>query len=187
MTTQDAVFSELEDKMNKTILSLKKELSTVRTGRAHIGMLDRIEIEYYGTPTDIKHIANVTVPDSRTLLITPYEKNTLTLIEKAIFKSDLGITPNNDGQSIRLNVPQLTQERRNEFKKITNKISEEAKVAIRNERRHAVDKLKKMEKDHSISEDDSKKAQDKAQKLTDRFITDIDKLAEAKIKEISEI
>lgn len=183
----DDIFSELEDKMNKTIQSLKKDFQSIRTGRANASILDRIEIDYYGTPTAVKHVANITTPDARTINITPYEKNLMSAIEREIQKSDLGITPNNDGTSIRLSIPPLTEERRNKLKKDVGKISEEAKVAIRNERRTGVDKIKKREKDSSITEDESKRDQDKVQKLTDRFVAEIDKLAEVKAKELSEI
>jgi ribosome recycling factor len=183
----DSVFSELEEKMNKSIQSLKKELSSVRAGRASANMLDRIDVEYYGTMTSIKNVANITTPDSRTILITPFEKNMLSVIDKAIQKSDLGIMPNNDGHSLRISIPPLTQERRNELKKIVNKIGEEGKVALRNERRNAIDKIKKFEKDGKLSEDESKKAQDKVQKLTDKFVNEVEKLVDLKNKEISEI
>jgi ribosome recycling factor len=183
----DELFTDLEEKMNKTIQSLKKEFISIRTGRANPAILDRIEIEYYGAPTGLKQVANITVPDARTILIQPYEKSSTALIEKAIQKSDLGLTPNNDGQHIRLSLPALTQERRKEMVKILKKVSEEGKVAIRNERRNTVDKIKKNEKDGAINEDDSKKAQDRAQKLTDKFVAEIDKLSDAKEKEIMEI
>jgi ribosome recycling factor len=183
----DNVFSELEEKMNKSIQVLKKELASVRAGRASVNMLDRIDVEYYGTMTPIKNVANITTPDARTIVITPFEKNMLGVIDKAIQKSDLGIMPNNDGNSVRIVIPQLTQERRNDLKKVVNKIGEEGKVALRNERRACIDKIKKFEKDGKITEDESKKAQDKVQKQTDKFVAEIDKLVEAKNKEISEI
>ncbi len=185
----DEIFSELEEKMNKTIQSLKKEFLSVRTGRASANLLDRIEIDYYGTLTAVKHVANITTPDSRSIVITPYEKNTMSLIEKAIQKSDLNLTPNNNGQAVVLTIPTLTQERRKELAKIVNKIAEEGKVAIRNERRTAVDKIKALEKNSKvkITEDESKKGQEKVQKTTDRFIGEIDKLTEIKAKELTEV
>jgi len=183
----DSIFAELEQKMDKTIQSLKKEFTSIRTGRANPAMLDRIEVEYYGSMTGLKQLGNVTTPDSRTILIQPYDRGVMAAIEKAIQKSDLGITPNNDGQYIRLSIPQPTEQRRKELVKIARKVGEEAKVAIRNERRTAVDKIKKLEKDSALSEDESKKAQDKVQKATDKHTADIDKLAEAKEKEILEI
>lgn len=183
----DQLFSELEEKMKKTIESVKRQFVSIRTGRANASILDRIMVDYYGSPTGIKQVANVTTPDSRTIMISPYERNMMGPIEKAIQKSDIGITPNNDGQSIRLVMPALTQDRRKELVKVVKKEAEEGKVAIRNERRNIVDKIKKQEKDSTLSEDESKKAQDKAQKLTDRYIVEIDKLAEVKEKEILEI
>jgi len=183
----DQLFDELEEKMSKTIQSLKKEFISIRTGRANPAILDRIEIDYYGASTGLKQVANITIPDSRTILIQPYERSSTALIEKAIQKSDLGLTPNNDGQYIRLSLPALTQERRKELVKVVKKVSEEGKVAIRNERRYAVDKIKKNEKEGSLNEDESKKAQDKAQKLTDKYVNEIDKAAETKEKEILEI
>lgn len=185
----DAIFSELEETMKKTIESVKRQFSSVRTGRASASILDRIEIEYYGSPTHVKNIANITTPDARTIAIVPFEKNLISAIEKSIQKSDIGITPQNDGQAIRLVIPQLTQERRKELVKTVKKIAEEGKVALRNERRHAVDKIKKLEKDtkNKITEDESKKAQEKTQKLTDKYVLEVDKLAESKEKEVMEI
>ncbi|MBC7476010.1 MAG: ribosome recycling factor [Candidatus Sericytochromatia bacterium] len=185
MTEQ--LFSELEEKMKKTIESVKKQFISIRTGRANASILDRIEIDYYGSQTAIKQVANVTTPDARTILIAPYERNMMGAIEKAIQKSDLGITPNNDGHAIRLSMPALTQERRKQLVKVLKKEAEEGKVAIRNERRTIVDKIKKQEKDAILGEDDSKKAQEKAQKFTDKYIVEIDKLAELKEKEILDV
>jgi ribosome recycling factor len=184
---KDKLFSELEEEMNKTILSLKKQFGSIRTGRASSSILDRIEIEYYGSMTSVKNVANITTPDARTVMITPFEKNIMGLIEKAILKSDIGITPANDGQAIRLAIQPLTQERRKDLAKTLKKIAEDCKVAIRNERRNAVDRVKKMEKDGIMSEDESKKSQDKTQKMTDKYVAEIDKLTEAKEKEIMEI
>jgi ribosome recycling factor len=185
----EKIFSELEETMNKTIQTINKNFATIRTGRASSGILDRIEIDYYGTPTSIKHVGNITTPDSRTIMIVPFEKNLMGAIERAIQKSDLNVNPQNDGQAIRIIMPQLTEERRKELVKSVKKMSEDGKVAIRNERRNAVEKIKKLEKDNKnkITEDESKKAQEKAQKLTDKFIADIDKLAEKKEKEVMEI
>lgn len=187
MSDKETVLVDLEEDMNKKIQSLKKQFLTIRTGRANPSILDRIEIEYYGTPTGVKHVANITTPDARTIMITPFEKNIMPLIEKAIMKSDIGITPANDGQAIRLTIQPLTQDRRKELAKTLKKIAEDSKVAIRNERRSAVDKIKKMEKDAAMTEDESKKSQEKTQKLTDKFIAEIDKLTEAKEKEIMDI
>lgn len=185
--TKESVFTQLEQDMNKTIESLKRQFLSIRTGRANPSILDRIQVEYYGSMTGLKGVANITTPDARTIMITPFEKTLMGTIEKAIMKSDIGITPANDGQAIRLTIQPLTQERRKELAKNLKKMGEDAKVAIRNERRTAVDKFKKMEKDGTLTEDDSKKSQEKAQKLTDKYVTEIDKLAEIKEKEIMEI
>lgn len=187
MADKDKLFSDLEEEMNKTIQSLKKQFITIRTGRANPAILDRIEIEYYGSPTAVKNVANITTPDARTIMITPFEKNIMSLIEKSILKSDIGITPANDGQAIRLSIQPLTQDRRKELAKSLKKIAEDCKIAIRNERRNAVDKIKKMEKDSVMTEDESKKSQDKTQKMTDKYVAEIDKLTEAKEKEIMDI
>ncbi|MFN8671055.1 MAG: ribosome recycling factor [Candidatus Sericytochromatia bacterium] len=183
----DNIFSELEEKMKKTIESVKRDFASIRTGRANASILDRIQVESYGAMTAIKNIAKVATPDAKTITITPFEKNMLSVIDKALQKSDIGITPQNDGQMIRLVMPQMTQEIRKDRVKVMKKASEEGKVAIRNERRTAVDKIKKLEKDSKIAEDESKKAQDKVQKSTDKYTAEIDKLAEAKEKEIMEI
>jgi len=185
----DTFLDELNEKMNKTVEALKKELLSVRTGRANAALLDRVEIEYYGTMTNIKQVANVTVPDARTLLIQPFEKNHLSLIDKALQKSDIGIMPQNDGQAIRICIPQLTQDRRKELVKTVKKLAEEAKVALRNERRTIVDKIKKQEKDKKapISQDDSKKIQDRVQKSVDSFIDTVDSLTDKKEKEVLEM
>ncbi len=185
--TKEMVFSQLEEDMAKRIDSLKKQFLSIRTGRANPSILDRIQIDYYGSMTGIKGVANVTVPDARTIMITPFEKTMMGAIEKAIMKSDVGITPANDGQAIRLTIQPLTQDRRKDLAKNLKKIAEDAKVGIRNERRTAVDRIKKMEKDGLMAEDESKKSQDKAQKLTDKNILEVDKLAEIKEKEIMEI
>ena len=182
-----AIYSSHEEKMVKSLESLKRELAAIRTGRATPALLDRVQVDYYGTPTPVNQVANVSVPDPRSLLIQPWEKTMVPEIEKAIMKSDLGLTPNSDGAVIRLNLPQLTQERRAEFVKVAHKKAEEAKVAIRNVRRDANDALKKLEKDKSVPEDELKKAQDEVQKLTDRYIKDADQLTAVKEKEIMEI
>lgn len=183
----DNVFSELEEKMKKTIEAVKRDFASIRTGRASTSILDRIQIENYGAMTQIKNVAKVSTPDAKTIMITPFERNMMSVIEKAIQKSDLGLTPNNDGQSIRLVMPQMTEAIRKDRVKVMKKATEEGKVAIRNERRTAVDKIKKLEKDSKITEDESKKSQDKAQKVTDKYVAEIDKLSEAKEKEIMDI
>lgn len=181
-----SVKKNAEERMEKAILSLKRDLATLRAGRASAGLLDRIQVEYYGTPTPVNQLANINTPDPRTLMIQPWDKSSLADIEKAIMKSDLGLTPANDGSQIRLSIPPLTEERRGELVKMTKKFGEEAKVAIRNIRRDANDDIKKMEKTE-ISEDESRRHQDDIQKTTDKFIAEVDKILVAKEKEIMEV
>lgn len=176
-----------DEKMNKTIHVLKTELSTMKAGRANPTILDRIEVEYYGSMMSINQVANVSAPEPRLLLIQPWEKTTLKAIEKAILKSDLGLNPNNDGSVIRLVIPELTEETRKNLVKQIKKCGEDAKVAIRAIRRDANDKIKALKKDGTISEDDTKKNEDDIQKKTDNYIKDIDKVVEAKEKEIMSI
>ena len=171
-----------EDKMNKTLDNLMAEYGTIRAGRANPKVLERVD--YYGTPTPIQQVGNVSVPEPRMLLIQPWEKSLLKAIEKAILTSDLGINPTNDGSVIRLIFPELTEERRKELSKDVKKKGENAKVAIRNIRRDANETIKKMEKAGEISEDDQELAEDKIQKLTDKMIAKIDKAVEAKTQEI---
>lgn len=178
---------ELEEKMNKTLKVLKDDLNSIRAGRANPAMLDRLTIDYYGTVTPIKQIASVTAPEPRMITIQPYDPSVMNLIEKAIQQSDLGINPSNDGKIIRLNIPQLTEERRRDLTKIVKKTAEDSKVALRNERRNANDALKKMQKDGELTEDDLKAAQDEVQKITDKFIKQIDEMIENKEKEILEV
>jgi len=181
------VLNLTEEKMKKTVELLRKDLGSIRAGRANPAMLEKINVDYYGTPTPINQLANISVPEPRTLLIQPWDKSSIKDIEKAILKSDLGITPSNDGVVIRLIVPQLTEERRKDIVKMIKKKAEEARVAIRNIRREAIDDIKKLEKEKAATEDDSKKAQEKSQKLTDKYIKDIDELLEKKEKEIMEV
>lgn len=176
-----------EEKMNKTIDVLKKELASMKAGRANPTMLDRIEVEYYGSMAPINQIANVSAPEPRVILIQPWEKSTLKDIEKAIQKSDLGINPSNDGTSIRLIVPELTEETRKNLVKNVKKSGEDAKVAIRSIRRDSNDKLKNLKKNNDISEDELKKAEDDIQKKTDNYIKEIEKIIEAKEKEIMSV
>jgi len=181
------IYNDHEDKMKKTLDALRKEYSSLRAGRATTGLLDKITVEYYGSPTSIGQIAGISVPEPRMLVIQPWEKSMLGAIEKAILKSDLGLSPNNDGVVIRLNIPQLTQERRTELVKVIHKKAEEARVAIRNLRRDANDTVKKMEKDKLVTEDEAKKAQDEMQKLTDKYIKETDHIMSSKEKEIMEV
>ncbi|GIP21459.1 MULTISPECIES: ribosome recycling factor [Paenibacillus] len=181
-----SVKKNAEERMEKAIQSLKRDLLTLRAGRATPSLLDRIHVDYYGASTPLNQLANINTPDSRTLLIQPWDKSSLADIERAIQKSDLGLTPANDGSTIRLSIPPLTEERRVELVKTTKKYGEEAKVAIRNIRRDANDDIKKMEKT-DISEDESRRHQDDIQKTTDKFIAEVDKVLAAKEKEIMEV
>lgn len=175
------------DRMQHTIDVLKKEFASVRTGRASLALLDGIKVDYYGTPTPLQQLATLSTPDSRQILIQPWEQKIIPDIEKAIMKSDLGLTPANDGKSIRLIIPQLTEERRKDLVKVVKKKAEEARVAIRNIRRDANEELKKLEKEKHLSEDDAKRAHDEIQKLTDSFIKKVDELLAHKEKEIMEV
>ncbi len=178
------MLSQYESKMEKTMESLAAEFSGIRAGRANPHILDKLRVDYYGVSSTIQQVANVTVPEARTLMITPWENSLIKEIEKAIMISDLGVTPNNDGKNIIINFPELTEERRKELSKDIKKRGEAAKVAIRNIRRDANDALKKMNKANEISEDELKANEDKVQKLTDKYIADVDKAIDAKTKEI---
>ena len=176
-----------EEKMGKSIDALEREYKAVRAGRANAGVLDRVMVDYYGVPTPIQQMAAVSVPEARTLLIAPWDKSTLKDIEKAILTSEIGINPQNDGTSIRLNFPPLTEERRKEIVKDIRKKGEDAKVAVRNQRRDALDKLKSIKKSNAITEDDESNGEKKIQNLTDKFCKEIDEIAGNKEKEIMEI
>ena len=178
------VQNKLQQQMDKTIEALKFEFSTIRAGRANAQMLDKIRVDYYGTPTPINQVGSISVPEPRTLMISAWDKSAMKEIEKAIRNSDLGLNPTNDGEVIRINVPALTEEKRKELCKQAKKASEEFKVRIRNERRDANDKLKKLEKEGEITEDELKKAQDNVQKMTDKYTKEIDSLLETKEKDI---
>lgn len=178
---------EFETKMNKSIEAYKNELDTVRAGRANPNVLSRINVDYYGSPTPINQIGTVSVPDARTIVIQPWDLTTLKGIEKAILASDIGITPANDGKVIRLVFPQLTEDRRKELKKQVSKMGEDAKVAIRNIRRDAMDKAKDMKKNSEMTEDEQKASEKSIQDLTDKFIKEIDSITANKEKEIMEI
>ena len=170
MTTQ-----EIELNMAKSIEAAQRTFNTIRTGRANPSLLDRLSVEYYGAETPLKSLATISTPDSQTISIQPFDIGSLSLIEKAISTSDLGFTPNNDGKTIRINVPPLTEERRKEFCKLASKYAEEAKVALRNIRRDAIDKIKKKEKESDLSKDQSRDEQECIQKLTNKFIAEVDK------------
>ncbi len=180
----DEMFLFGEEKMEKAISQLQKEFGSIRSGRANPAILDKVIVEYYGAPTPLRQMSQVSVQDGTTLVITPYDKTIMKDIEKAIIKAEIGITPNSDGICIRLPFPPLTEDRRREIAKDVKKLGEDAKVAIRNIRRDMVDKLKKIEKDENLPEDIAKDNQDKIQKLTDKYIANIDKAVEVKEKEV---
>ncbi|MBA4496237.1 ribosome recycling factor [Paenactinomyces guangxiensis] len=181
------VKNQAEEKMEKAIQVLKRDLLTLRAGRANPAILDKVSVEYYGSEMPINQLANISTPDPRSLLIQPWDKSALSEIERAILKSELGLTPNNDGNVIRITIPPLTEERRNELVKLARKMGEEGKVAIRNIRRDANDELRKLEKNGEIPEDLARRGQDDIQKLTDRFIKEADQVVAGKEKEIMEI
>jgi len=180
-------YKEFEHKMTKTCESLNTTLATIRAGRANAAVLDQIFVDYYGVPTPIQQMASISTPDPRSLIIAPWDHSVLKSIEKAILASDLGINPQNDGRAIRLVFPPLTEERRKDLVKQTKKYGEEAKVAIRNIRRDAIEKFKKQQKASEMTEDDYKIAEKDVQKLTDDFIKEIDKITDKKEKELTEI
>lgn len=175
-----------EERMDKAIAALKRDLASLRAGRANPALLDRVQVEYYGSMTPVNQLANISTPDARTMVIQPWDKTSISAIEKAILKSELGLTPANDGSVIRLVIPTLTEERRVELVKLTRKSGEDAKVAIRNIRRDANDEIKKLEKS-SISEDESRRHQEEIQKFTDKYIAEVDKTLASKEKEIMEV
>ncbi|MDO4176109.1 MAG: ribosome recycling factor [Bacillota bacterium] len=177
----------LEEKIKKSETLLKEDLATVRAGRANAALVDKVMVEYYGTPTPLKALANISVPEPRTLLITPFDPKSIPEIEKAINVANVGINPVNDGKVIRLQIPQVTEERRKELTKTIKKMGEDTKVAVRNLRRDANDKVKKMEKAGDYTEDDVKSTLDEIQKLTDKSIKEVDEIVAAKEKEIMEV
>jgi ribosome recycling factor len=183
MTVVD-VKKTAEQKMNKSIETLRADLAKVRTGRAHTGILDHITVDYYGTPTHINQVANVTLIDARTIGVQPWEKKMVGVVEKAIRESDLGLNPSTQGDLIRVPTPPLTEERRKEIVKVVKGEGEDAKVAIRNIRRDANEGLKKLLKDKACSEDDERRSQDEVQKLTDKFVAEVDKMIAEKEKEL---
>ena len=181
------ILASHEERMQKSIEALKREFATLRAGRATPSLLDKVTVDYYGAATPVNQIAKVSVPEPRMIIIQPYEKSILHEIEVAIMKSDLGLSPNSDGTAIRLAIPALTQERRQELVKSVNKKAEEAKVAIRNLRRDGNDAIKKLEKAKEITEDDSKRGQESMQKLVDKYIKLVDTTKDAKEKEVMEV
>ena len=175
------------ERMQTAVDALKKKFGAVRTGRASLSLLDGLAVDYYGTVTPIQQVASLSIPDSRQILIQPWEQKIIPEIEKAIMKSDLGLTPMNDGKLIRINIPALTEERRKQLVKVVKKEAEDAKVAVRNIRREINEELKKLEKEEHISEDQIKKEHDEVQKVTDSFIKKVEELLEHKEKEIMEV
>ncbi|NCC63381.1 MAG: ribosome recycling factor [Spirochaetia bacterium] len=181
------VLDTCESKMQKSLESLSKEFSSLRTGRASASLLDKIRVDYYGSETPINQVATISVPEARMIVIQPWDKSVLSAIEKAILKSDLGLPPNNDGKLIRLNFPPLNEERRKQLVKSAKATAEQSRVAMRNIRREAIDELKKLQKNSEISEDELKDAENKIQKMTDSHISQINSLSDEKEKEIMEI
>jgi len=179
--------SEVEDHMKKAIEAAQRSFNTIRTGRANASLLDRITVDYYGAETPLKQLANINTPDASTISIQPYDRNSLSAVEKAINMSDLGLTPNNDGSVIRLNIPPLTSDRRKELVKLAGKLAEEQKVSIRNVRRDAIDSVRKQEKNKDISKDEAHNLQEQIQKLTDKYIARIDEVLADKETEITTI
>jgi len=182
----ESIKKDVAERMDKAIANLKRELAALRSGRATPTLLDRIHVEYYGSLTPINQLANINTPDSRTLIIQPWDKSIIGAVEKAIMKSDLGITPSNDGTAIRIGIPLMTEERRTELVKMSKKVGEESKVAVRNIRRDANEEIKRLEK-QGISEDESRRHQEDIQKSTDKSIVEIEKILDAKEKEIMEV
>ncbi|MBU9714521.1 ribosome recycling factor [Evansella tamaricis] len=180
-------FKQTEMKMDKSVESYRKELATIRAGRANPSLLDKVQVEYYGMPTPLNQLATISVPEARMLTIQPFDKSSISDIERAIQKADLGLSPSNDGNIIRISIPALTEERRKELVKLTGRYTEDAKVAVRNIRRDANDELKKQEKDGELTEDDLRRSQDEVQKLTDNVIKKIDEIAKSKEEEIMEV
>lgn len=181
------IYKETESRMSKTISVYKEELQSIRAGRANPSLLDRITVDYYGQVTPLKQVGSVTAPEPRLIVIQPWDSKLIPAIEKEILKSDLGLNPSNDGKVIRLIIPQLTEERRKDLAKLVKKNGENAKVAIRNTRRDAIDTIKKMEKNKEISEDDRKLAEDEIQKITDKYSLEVDEITKKKEEEIMEI
>ncbi|BEU87488.1 ribosome recycling factor [Selenomonas sp. TAMA-11512] len=181
------ILAQQEERMKKTLEALHREFGSMRAGRATPALLDKVMVDYYGQPTPVNQVANISVPEPRMILITPWEKTILHEIEKAIMKSELGLSPNSDGTAIRLNIPQLTQDRRTELVKAIHKKAEDAKVSLRNVRRDANDAIKKLEKGKEITEDEAKKGQEDTQKLVDKYIKNIDSARDVKEKEVMEV
>lgn len=183
----DAIIKDADERMKKSVAALEDELAGLRTGRASAAIFDKLRVQYYGTPTPLNQVASISVPESRLVVIQPWDKAALPEIEKAIQSSEMSLNPNNDGKVIRINIPPLTEERRKEIVKIAKNTAEQGRVAVRNVRRDANDELKKQEKAGDISEDDLKRGEDQIQKLTDQYIEQINTVLSAKENEILEI
>jgi ribosome recycling factor len=183
----EAIFTQLQKEMDGSVGALRKELAKLRTGRASTSLLENIMVEYYGTTTPLNQLSTLSAPEPRLLVIQPFDRSAMTEIERAILKSDLGLTPNNDGKIIRIPIPQLTEERRKDLVKHVKKVAEEYRVSVRNHRRVAIEHLKEAEKKKEITADDAKHGQDRVQKITDDFIGRIDKVVKAKEEEVMEV
>lgn len=182
-----AVLKDGEDKMQNAVQAARRELASIRTGRANPSLLDRITIDYYGTPTPLNQMASVSVPEARLLVVQPWDKSAVKEVEKAIMSSDLGLTPNSDGTVIRIQIPQLTEERRRDLARVARQEAEDKRVAVRNVRRDANEALKQLERDGAISEDEERRAQAQVQELTDQYVAEIDEMLAAKEQEILEV
>jgi ribosome recycling factor len=189
MTVGNPVLATAEERMKKAIANLQKEFTNIRTGRANPTLLDKVEVEYYGTATPLKSLANISTPDGRSLVVQPYDKSSLKDIEQAIHKSSLGLTPNNDGNLIRIVIPSLNEERRKDLTKLVKKFAEDSRIAVRNIRRDSAEDLKKLkgQKDAQVSEDEIKRQEDSLQKLTDKYVKEIDRLVHEKEAEVMEV
>tara|TARA_B100002052_G_scaffold299102_1_gene335292 strand:- start:2977 stop:3531 length:555 start_codon:yes stop_codon:yes gene_type:complete len=181
---EQSIFNEAKDRMDKAVDHYKKELSSIRTGRASADILNSVKVDYYGSLSPLSNIANITIPEAQLISIQPFDPSTIELIEKAISEADLGLTPNNDGNVIRLNIPALTQERRQELVKQVHKIIEDGRIAIRNIRRDANDQLKKLQKSNELSEDNLKRSLDNIQELTDNYISNLNQIQDKKEEDI---
>jgi ribosome recycling factor len=181
------LLKEMEEKMQKSLEATRRELSTIRTGRANPSLLDRLEVEYFGARMPVNQVGNISVPEPRMIVISPWDKKALAPIERAIMKSDLGLTPNNDGNVIRLMIPQLTEERRRDMTKVVGRKIEEGKVSVRSVRRDAIEDLRSLKKEGEIAEDEEKRTEEQVQKITDRFIYELDVAHRAKEAELMEV
>ncbi len=187
MTTAPEVLAETEARMHKSVEALTRELTSIRTGRASPALVESITVDYYGVPTPMNQLASISVPEARVLMITPWDKQSLKEVEKSLMKSDLGLVPNNDGSAIRINIPTLTEERRRDLVKIVGKKVEEAHVSVRNIRRDSLEGFRSMEKEKELSQDESRRAQEQLQRLTDAFIDQTNELRQEKEAEVMEV